>query len=143
MSGTVLAAAGVLVGLALGIVVDVSTVRRLRRRNRELRAALNEGREPAKPETMKKFVWACVVNGFLWVWCSYILAAMDKPQIAEELTKVALIEIIAPVAVYAFKSGVENLSKYNNWPDKGAPVEAAPPEIAPTDESGGEEGGVG
>lgn len=138
MSGTVLAAAGVLVGLALGIVVDVSTVRRLRRRNRELRAALNEGREPAKPETMKKFVWACVVNGFLWVWCSYILAAMDKPQIAEELSKVALIEIIAPVAVYAFKSGVENLSKYNHWPDKGTP-----PEIAPTDEPGGEEGGVG
>lgn len=135
MSGTVLAAAGVLVGLALGIVVDVSTVRRLRRRNRELRAALNEGREPAKPETMKKFVWACVVNGFLWVWCSYILAAMDKPQIAEELSKVALIEIIAPVAVYAFKSGVENLSKYNHWPDKGTPAE-----IAPTDESGGEEG---
>lgn len=138
MSGTVLAAAGVLVGLALGIVVDVSTVRRLRRRNRELRAALNEGREPAKPETMKKFVWACVVNGFLWVWCSYILAAMDKPQIAEELSKVALIEIIAPVAVYAFKSGVENLSKYNHWPDKGTPTE-----IAPTDGSGGEEGGVG
>lgn len=138
MSGTVLAAAGVLVGLALGIVVDVSTVRRLRRRNRELRAALNEGREPAKPETMKKFVWACVVNGFLWVWCSYILAAMDKPQIAEELSKVALIEIVAPVAVYAFKSGVENLSKYNHWPDKGTP-----PEIAPTVEPGGEEGGVG
>lgn len=138
MSGTVLAAAGVLVGLALGIVVDVSTVRRLRRRNRELRAALNEGREPAKPETMKKFVWACAANGFLWVWCSYILAAMDKPQIAEELSKVALIEIIAPVAVYAFKSGVENLSKYNHWPDKGTP-----PEIAPTVEPGGEEGGVG
>lgn len=138
MSGTVLAAAGVLVGLALGIVADVSAVRRLRRRNRELRAALNEGREPAKPETMKKFVWACAANGFLWVWCSYILAAMDKPQIAEELSKVALIEIIAPVAVYAFKSGVENLSKYNHWPDKGTP-----PEIAPTDGSGGEEGGVG
>ena len=50
---------------------------------------------------------------FAWVWCSYILAALDKVQIAEELSKVALAEIIVPVAVYAFKSGVENLSKNN------------------------------
>ena len=48
-----------------------------------------------------------------------ILAALDKPQIAEELSKVALAEIIVPVAVYALKSGVENLSKNNSWPDKG------------------------
>ena len=56
-------------------------------------------------------------------WCSYILAALDKNQIAEELSKVALVEIIAPVVVYAVKSVVENLSKNNRWPDKGAPPE--------------------
>lgn len=27
-------------------------------------------------------------------------------------------EIIVPVAVYAFKAAVENLSKNNHWPDK-------------------------
>lgn len=44
MIGTVLAAAGALAaGLALGIVVNVSTVRRLRRRNRELREAKRLG----------------------------------------------------------------------------------------------------
>lgn len=141
---TALIAAGALaVGLVLGIAINAATVWHLRRRNRELRAALQAGSEPAKTETMKKFVWACVVNGFLWVWCSYILAAMDKPQIAEELSKVALVEIVAPVAVYAFKSGVENLSKYNRWPDRGDPPGEALPDDAPPDESGGEEGGVG
>lgn len=30
----------------------------------------------------------------------------------------ALVEIIVPVAVYALKSGVENLSKNNRWPDR-------------------------
>lgn len=76
-----------------------------------------------KPETMKCVVWACIINGFAWVWCSYILAALDKVQIAEDLSKVALVEIIAPVAVYAFKSIVENLSKNNRWPDKPTPGE--------------------
>lgn len=70
---------------------------------------------------MKCIVWACVLNGFAWVWCSYILAALDKAQIAEDLSKVALVEIVAPVAVYAIKSVLENLSKNNRWPDKTAP----------------------
>ena len=82
---------------------------------RALRAA---AKGAARPETMKRFVWACVANGFAWVWFSYILAYLDKPQIAEELSKVALVEIIVPVAVYALKSGVENLSKNNRWPDR-------------------------
>lgn len=68
--------------------------------------------------TMKKVVWLCLVNGILWVWCSYILAALDKVQIAEELSKVAVTEIIGVVLVYALKSLFENLSKHNNWPDK-------------------------
>lgn len=76
-----------------------------------------------KPETMKCIIWACLINGFAWVWCSYILAALDKVQIAEDLSKVALTEIIVPVAVYAFKSIVENLSKNNRWPDKAPPAE--------------------
>ena len=121
---TILIAVGSLVaGVVLGITYSTVTIRRLRRRVKELREIIREGLPPERPETMKRFVWACVINGFAWVWCSYILAALDKVQIAEELSKVALAEIIVPVAVYAFKSGVENLSKNNRWPDKGAPEE--------------------
>lgn len=119
MSAILAAVCALAAGFVLGVTFSAGTIRRLRRRNRELRAALQAGRNLEKPETMKRVVWACVVNGFAWVWCSYILAALDKPQIAEELSKVALAEIIVPVAVYALKSGVENLSKNNSWPDKG------------------------
>ena len=124
MKIVVVAVSALVVGIALGIVFSAATIRHLRRRVKELREIIREGLPPERPETMKRFVWACVINGFAWVWCSYILAALDKVQIAEELSKVALAEIIVPVAVYAFKSGVENLSKNNRWPDKGAPPEA-------------------
>lgn len=120
----IVAASALVVGIALGIVFSAATIHRLRRRVKELRAIINEGRTLERPETMKRFVWACILNGFAWVWCSYILAALDKVQIAEELSKVALVEIIAPVAVYAGKSVLENLSKNNRWPDKGTPPEA-------------------
>ena len=69
---------------------------------------------------MKKVVWVCLGNGFAWVWCSYILAYLDKMQIAESLSQVAVTEIIGVVLAYAIKSLVENLSKNNNWPDKRA-----------------------
>lgn len=68
--------------------------------------------------TMKIIVWTCLLNGFAWVWCSYILAWLGKEQIAESLSQVALTEIIGVVLVYAIKSVVENLSKNNSWPDK-------------------------
>lgn len=78
---------------------------------------------PAEPEkkkatTMKIIVLFCLLNGFAWVWCSYILAWQGKEQIAESLSQVALTEIIGVVLVYAVKSLVENLSKNNSWPDK-------------------------
>ena len=57
-------------------------------------------------------------NGFAWVWCSYILAYLDKVQIAESLSQVAVTEIIGVVLAYCIKSAVENLSKNNRWPDK-------------------------
>lgn len=71
-----------------------------------------------KRTTTKMIVWACLLNGFAWVWCSYVLAWFDRVQIAETLSQVALTEIIAVVLVYALKSAVENLSKNNKWPDK-------------------------
>lgn len=94
-----------------------NTINRLRRRVRTLRAG--GGQEVKKrTETMKKVVWVCLCNGFAWVWCSYILAYLDKMQIAESLSQVAVTEIIGVVLAYAIKSLVENLSKNNNWPDK-------------------------
>ena len=87
---------------------------------------------------MKRVVWVCLAMGIAWVWCSYILAYLDHPQIAESLSQVAVTEIIGVVLAYAIKSSIENLSKHNRWPDRGDPPEAAAP-----DETGGEEGGVG
>ena len=136
MKIVVVAVSALVVGIALGIVFSAATIRHLRQRNRELRAIIREEAGPVKPETMKRVVWACVVNGFAWVWCSYILAALDKPQIAEELSKVALAEIVAPVIVYALKSVVENLSKNNRWPDRGGGVEDDTQEDQETPEDG-------
>ena len=72
-----------------------------------------------KTETMKAVVWFCLCNGCAWVWCSYLLAYLGRAEIAESLSQVALTEIVAVVLAYAIKSVVENLSKNNNWPDKG------------------------
>ena len=71
---------------------------------------------------MKAIVFLCLVNGFAWVWCSYILAFQGQAVIAESLSKVALTEIIAVVGIYAFKALIENLSKNNQWPDKPGKV---------------------
>ena len=77
--------------------------------------------EPQKGEkapTTKLVVWFCLSNGVAWVWCSYILAYLDRSEIAESLSKVAVTEIIGVVLVYCLKSLAENLSKHNTWPDQ-------------------------
>ena len=71
-----------------------------------------------KSTTTKLVVWACLFNGFAWVWCSYLLAYLGRAEIAESLSKVAITEIIGVVLVYSLKSLAENLSKNNEWPDK-------------------------
>ena len=71
-----------------------------------------------KIETTKQVVWACLINGFAWVWSSYLLAYIGREQIAESLSQVAITEIIGVVLVYCLKSLFENMSKHNNWPDK-------------------------
>ena len=170
MSGTVIAAitAAALTGVLTGLAIGLWQNKRLRRRNRELRAAKNvnpevekmsqrakaayyqmldelergeqpappikrdsKGRGPDKPETMKLVVWVCLAMGVAWVWCSYLLAWLDHPQIAESLSQVAVTEIIGVVLAYAIKSSIENLSKHNNWPDKGGPVETVPEDDPP------------
>ena len=120
MKMLIVAVCALVVGIALGILFSAATIRHLRRRVRELRTG-------QKRETMKVIVWACVLNGFAWIWCSYILAWLDKVQIAETLSTAAVTEIIGAVLAYGLKSLVENLSKNNHWPDKRpADTEAAP-----------------
>lgn len=71
-------------------------------------------------------VWACLIMGFAWTWCSYILAYLDKVQIAESLSQVAVTEIIGVVLAYCLKSAIENLSKHNRWPDRDMDGSASP-----------------
>lgn len=68
--------------------------------------------------TTKLIVIFCLVNGVLWVWCSYILAWFGRTEIAQDLSKVALTEIIGVVLIYSIKSLFENLAKNNDWLDK-------------------------
>ena len=123
MVNTILLTVGALaVGIVLGLGLT-ELYRRAQSRGKRSKARKGQG-QPAtdkkKPETMKLVIWVCVVNGFAWVWCSYLLAWLDKPQIAESLSQVAVTEIIGVVLAYAIKSAVENLSKNNRWPDKEA-----------------------
>jgi hypothetical protein len=84
----------------------------------EVTATSEEKPKKKRFETSKMIVWICLINGFLWVWCSYILAWSGRDQIAESLSQVAVTEIIGVVLAHCVKSAVENLSKNNNWPDK-------------------------
>lgn len=71
-----------------------------------------------KKTTTKKVVGVCLLNGCLWVWCSYLLAYLGRAEIAESLSKVAITEIIGVVLIYCLKSLFENLSMNNTWPDR-------------------------
>ncbi len=68
--------------------------------------------------TTKRIVWVCLIMGFVWVSCSYILAWFGREQIAETLSQTAVTEIIGVFLVYGLKSLFENLSQNNRWPDK-------------------------
>lgn len=68
--------------------------------------------------TSKRVVWFILLNGVAWIWCSYALAYLQRVEIAEELSKVALTSIVATVLGYYLKSLFENMSKNNTWPDK-------------------------
>lgn len=61
--------------------------------------------------TTKKILWLCLINGILWVWCSYALAFLGMlgenytgASIAESLSSAAITEIIGVVLVYCVKS---------------------------------------
>ena len=74
-----------------------------------------------KRTNTERIIWACLIHGFLWVDCSYLLAWLQRNEIAQDLSKVAITEIIGVVLIYAIKEGTANLSKNNSWPDKPKP----------------------
>lgn len=78
-----------------------------------------------KSSETKWIVRFCLVNGVLWVWCSYLLAYLGRPEIAEDLSKIAVTEIIAVVLVYCCKALFENLAKHNDWLNKSDAVSRA------------------
>ncbi len=127
-----IAGAALILGAALGYFLSQRTISRLRRKLRSIR----EGKGEGKMETTKKVIWSCLIMGFAWVWCSYVLAYLDKAQIAESLSQVAVTEIIGVVLAYALKSLVENLSKNNHWPDKRPAEALAEPEEDPPNDGG-------
>lgn len=59
-----------------------------------------------------------LANATGWVWCSYMLAYLGAEEIAETLSRYVAVEIIATLATYSIKAGIENLSKNNQWPDR-------------------------
>ena len=117
----ILASVGVMSVVFLGYLV----IRSISAGSRKKSRAGNSAVKKKKHETIKMVVWVCLANGFAWVWCSYVLAFLDKMQIAESLSQVAVTQIIGVVLVYGLKSAIENLSKNNHWPDK--------PTMLPTD----------
>ena len=64
---------------------------------------------------MKVIIFIVVMHGLTMVTLSYVLAFMDKMQIAESLSQTVVTEIIAPVTIYGITKTVENVSKYNRW----------------------------
>lgn len=121
MMTVLIAVIALVMGIVLGLVLTELYWRTKSRgkRSRSRKQADAVEQEIKKPETMKRVIWVCLLNGVAWVWCSYLLAYLDKMQIAESLSQVAVTEIIGVVLAYAIKSAVENLSKNNRWPDKG------------------------
>lgn len=128
MRTILIAVAAALVGLAAGYLLSRRTIEKQRRTIRSLRAKRGGTETKPKMETTKKVIWVCLIMGFAWVWSSYILAYLDRVQIAESLSQVAVTEIIGVVLAYCIKSAVENLSKNNNWPDKAAKPSQQTPE---------------
>ena len=78
--------------------------------------------------TTKLIMWVLIINGILWIWCSYILAFMDKPQIAEALSSNVCTVIIGQIVSYFISKTIENVFKFNNigGPATATPISAQP-----------------
>lgn len=71
--------------------------------------------------TTKRVLWVCLINGILWVWCSYVLAFVGMfrdnytgASIAESLSSVAVTEIVGVVLVYCLKALFEKRKDFGS-----------------------------
>lgn len=60
----------------------------------------------------KNLVTWIVVNATIWIYMTYILAFIDKDQIAETLSGQIVTVILGTVFAYAIKALFENIFKY-------------------------------
>ena len=113
---TILIAVGALVvGIVLGITYSIATIRHLRRRVRELRAA--SGKSPKNlVRSITRFLFVTAqVFAIVWVTWSYVIATYStvvlmQPFPAEELSREAVRTILG-VGVLKV---VENVFEHNN-----------------------------
>lgn len=63
--------------------------------------------------TSKQLIWLFSINGILWIWCSYVLAFMDKLQIAETLSSNVCTIVIGQMGMYLITKTIENVFRYN------------------------------
>ncbi len=70
--------------------------------------------------TTKLLVWFFSLNSAAWIWCSYILAFLDKTQIAESLSNTVCTIVIGQMVGYLLTKTVENIFKYNDFGIKSA-----------------------
>jgi len=75
--------------------------------------------DKGKLDTSKILIFILVYIGAVMAGFSYYLAYIEREEIAESLSKAALVELVAPAVIMLIKSLVENLSINNSWPDKG------------------------
>lgn len=68
--------------------------------------------------TSKCLIWFFSINAVLWIWCSYILAFIGQPQIAESLSSNVCIVCIGQMVTYFITKTVENVFRYNNFGGK-------------------------
>ena len=74
--------------------------------------------DKGKLDTSKILIFILIYIGAIMAGFSYYLAYIKREEIAESLSKAALVELVAPAVVMLIKSLVENLSINNTWPDK-------------------------
>ena len=74
-----------------------------------------------KLDSSKILIFILIYIGVSMAGTSYYLAYIGRNEIAEEL--------VAPAVVLLLKSLVENISKYNTWPDKPCPPKDKFPQI--------------
>ena len=75
--------------------------------------------DKGKLDTSKILIFILVYIGAVMAGFSYYLAYIEREEIAESLSKAALVELVAPAVIMLIKSLIENLSMNNSWPDKG------------------------